>query len=359
MSIWTSVISAAAKIIQRLPGIRHICIEFAGLDPIDEPIPIQPGQHYSMGGIDTDATGKTRVDNFYAAGECACVSVHGANRLGGNSLADTVIFGRLVAEAINARRNERDFQPERIACWKSSLTRRLADIDRILARNGGVPHYQIRDEMREVLFDKVGVFRQEKDLAEAVEPLGANCKRSIARSRCRTPPAPFNFEILHVLELESQLYLAEIIARGALARQESRGSHFRTDYPTRDDAHWLKHTLATLDGERIVLSVERGGHQPASAEGADLLRRYRFEIFRYLRGLRSRSRGSRRYELDVDRKISVLEGAAEDPGRARPVAGLPLLLPRRHLRLVRHVDQRQAQPGLPGATCTRSPAGTW
>ncbi len=98
-----------AKIVQRLPGIRTICIEFGGIDPADEPVPIQPGQHYSMGGIDTDAVGKTRIDNFYAVGKCACVSVHGANRLGGNSLADTVIFGRLAGEAINARKGDDNF----------------------------------------------------------------------------------------------------------------------------------------------------------------------------------------------------------------------------------------------------------
>ncbi len=241
-----------AKIMQRLPGIRTICIEFSGIDPIDEPIPIQPGQHYSMGGIDTDATGKTRIDNFYAAGECACVSVHGANRLGGNSLADTVIFGRLVGEAINARKGHGNFLPKE-AVLERELARQTGDLDRICARQRGIPYYQIRDEMRQLCADKVGVFRQEKELALAVDKL-AELRERYREVCCRAPRGPFNFEIQHVLELESLLCLGEITARGALVRQESRGSHFRTDYPARNDSAWLKHTLARLDGGRIAIS---------------------------------------------------------------------------------------------------------
>jgi succinate dehydrogenase / fumarate reductase flavoprotein subunit len=241
-----------AKIMQRLPGIRTICIEFSGIDPIDEPIPIQPGQHYSMGGIDTDATGKTRIDNFYAAGECACVSVHGANRLGGNSLADTVIFGRLVGEDINARKGQDDFSPKE-AVLERELAKQTRDLDRICARKQGVPYYQIRDEMRQLCVDKVGIFREENKLALAVDGL-AELRERYREVCCRAPRGPFNFELQHVLELESLLCLGEITARGALARQESRGSHFRTDYPARDDSAWLRHTLARLDGDRIVIS---------------------------------------------------------------------------------------------------------
>jgi succinate dehydrogenase / fumarate reductase flavoprotein subunit len=239
------------RILQRLPGIRTICIEFAGIDPIDEPIPIQPGQHYSMGGIDTDATGRTAVENFYAAGECACVSVHGANRLGGNSLADTVIFGRLVAEDINAR-DHGGFQPEP-SVLEEHLQRQSRRVDRIFARERGIPHSRIRDELRQLCAEKMGVFRREDELAQAVARLD-ELREQYRQVCCRTPLGPYHMEILHVLELESLLWLGEIIARGALARQESRGSHFRTDYPVRDDARWLKHTLARLDGEEIALS---------------------------------------------------------------------------------------------------------
>ncbi len=241
-------------ILKRLPGIRTICIEFAAVDPVEEPIPVQPGQHYSMGGIDTDVTGETQIDNLYAAGECACVSVHGANRLGGNSLADTVIFGRLVAEAVNARQGTDPVEPME-AVLERELGRQTRDLDRMYARKRGIPHCQIRDELRQLCADKLGIYRQEKELAQAVERVAA-LKDQYREVCCRAPLGPFNFEVLHVSELESLLWLAEVIARGALARTESRGSHFRTDYPARNDGQWLKHTLAQLDGDRLAVSYE-------------------------------------------------------------------------------------------------------
>jgi len=240
------------KILKRLPGIREISIDFAGIDPIDVPIPVQPGQHYSMGGIDTDVNGQTAVPNFYAAGECACVSVHGANRLGGNSLLDTVVFGRLVAEAINARKEETTFLPD-----ENVVDRHLTEVterfDRLQSRKEGVPYFQIRDQLRSVLTEKVGIFRTEQEMAEATETIH-RLRMQYKKVRCQTHPGPFNFEILNVLELESQLYLGEITALGALARQESRGSHYRTDYTQRNDADWLKHTIARVEGEEIKFS---------------------------------------------------------------------------------------------------------
>ena len=250
-------------ILKRLPGIREISIDFGGVDPVDEPIPVQPGQHYSMGGVDTDATGRTRVGNLYAAGECACVSVHGANRLGGNSLLDTVVFGRLVAEAINARKDHSDFQPSR-AVLEEHLKRVTEKVDHFLSRKGGVPHHQIRRRLRDLLTEQVGIFRNEADLAEAVARIHELREQYQAVS-IETPLGPFNFELLSVLELEGLLYLGEMTAAGALARKESRGSHWRTDYPERNDADWLKHTLARLDGDEIALSyaeVDVGLYEP-------------------------------------------------------------------------------------------------
>jgi succinate dehydrogenase / fumarate reductase flavoprotein subunit len=251
------------RILQRLPGIRQIAIDFAGLDPVEEPIPVQPGQHYSMGGIDTDVRGRTTIDNFYAAGECACVSVHGANRLGGNSLLDTLVFGRLVADDINARRGDFSFQPQ-----ESVLSRHLAiqtaQLDGMLGRGNAVPHHQLRESLRAVLTEQVGIFRHERAIADAAEEI-RRLRRQYAAVGCRTPPGPFNFEILQALELEGLLYVAEVIAKGALARRESRGSHFRTDYPARNDAQWLKHTLARLDGGEISFSytdVDTSHHAP-------------------------------------------------------------------------------------------------
>jgi succinate dehydrogenase / fumarate reductase flavoprotein subunit len=251
------------KILERLPGIREISIDFGHLDPIEEPLRVQPGQHYSMGGIDTDARGRTRLENLYAAGECACVSVHGANRLGGNSLLETVVFGRLVAEDINARRDGPRVKPQP-PVLEEHLRQVRDRVDRIADRSGGVPHYEISDRLKQVLTEKVGIFREEGALDEAVAEI-RELRRQYQAVGLRTPIGPFQSEVLHVLELESLLYLGEITARGALARKESRGSHFRTDYPERDDQQWLCHTLAQLDGEEVRLSysdVDLGLHEP-------------------------------------------------------------------------------------------------
>jgi succinate dehydrogenase / fumarate reductase flavoprotein subunit len=252
------------KIAERLPGIREICIDFGGMDPVEEPIPVQPGQHYSMGGIDTDATGRTRVPNLYAAGECACVSVHGANRLGGNSLLETVVFGRLVAEAINARKGVANPAPsERVL--QDRLKRTTERVDQFFDRKGGIPHHEIGEKLKCVLTQKVGIFRNAAELTEAVAEI-RELRGQYGAVRPRAPMGPFNSEVLHVLELESMIYLGEITARGALARQESRGSHFRVDHPDRDDAQWLKHTIAECDGDEIRFSyadVDIGIYQPA------------------------------------------------------------------------------------------------
>jgi len=252
------------KIMARLPGIREIAIDFAGVDPIEEPIPVQPGQHYSMGGIDTDATGRsTTIGNLYAVGECACVSVHGGNRLGGNSLLDTLVFGRLAAEAIGNLPESASSRPS-----ETLLARRVKDEEdharRLVDRKTGVFHHELREELRAVLTEKVGVFRNAGNLAEAVEQIG-ELRRRYRTVCCRTAPGPFAAEMLHVFELESQIAMGEITARGALARTESRGSHFRTDYPDRNDADWLKHTIARLDGDEIRLSygdVDISHHEP-------------------------------------------------------------------------------------------------
>ncbi len=239
-------------ICKRLPGIRQISIDFGGVDPVDEPIPVQPGQHYSMGGIDTDVTGRTNVPNFYAAGECACVSVHGANRLGGNSLLDTIVFGRLAAEAIAGRFADFDRKPD-TSLVEAGVRSQIERVERLSGRGDGVPHYEIRDRLRTLCTEKVGIFRNREDLAEAVRQIGL-LRRQYRDVTLKTAPGPFNLEIVNLLELESLLSLAEITARGALARQESRGSHSRTDFPDRNDAEWLSHSIARMEGDEVVLS---------------------------------------------------------------------------------------------------------
>jgi succinate dehydrogenase / fumarate reductase flavoprotein subunit len=242
-----------AKIDERLPGIREIAMDFAGVDPVEQPIPVQPGQHYSMGGIDTNARGETRLRGLYAAGECACVSVHGANRLGGNSLLETVVFGKVVARHLPdhlATAPEPD--ADRLAQALRDEERRIGDL---LRRDGSLAYPTVRDALRGAMTTHVGVFREAKGLATAVETV-RRLKADYARVAVRNKSRPYNFELINTLELEGMLDLSEIIAAGALARQESRGSHFRTDFPTRDDARWLRHSLATFtpDGPRLGYS---------------------------------------------------------------------------------------------------------
>jgi len=252
-----------AKIQKRLPEIRKICIEFGGVDPIEAPIPIQPGQHYSMGGIATDSNGRTALDNLYAAGECACVSVHGANRLGGNSLLDTVAFGRLVAEEIDGRMGEASDGPEK-RVLAEQLREEEGQVERLLGQTSGASQHKIRDRLRQLLSENAGIFRTEADMVEGLRQV-CLLREEYEQVGCQTPMGPFNFELLNLLELRSLLYLGEITLRGALERQESRGSHFRTDYPARDDARWLKHTVAQLEGEEIQFSyaeVDVSHHEP-------------------------------------------------------------------------------------------------
>ncbi len=253
-----------AKILKRLPGIREICLDFGGIDPVEEFIPIQPAQHFSMGGIHCDVTGQTEVPNFYAAGECAAVSVHGANRLGGNSLLETLVFGRLAAEAVLPRIREPS-PPANERLVDDRAQEELARVER-LRRTGTVPYQDIRDALKDVMSNQVGIFRHESQLTDAIHRIAA-LRDQYQKVRLMTTPQPFNYEIPNVLELEGQLYLSEVTARGALARTESRGAHFRTDYPTRDDDGWLRHTIARLEAGSVRLSdaeVDVSEHVPAA-----------------------------------------------------------------------------------------------
>jgi succinate dehydrogenase / fumarate reductase flavoprotein subunit len=244
----------AETILERLPGIRDIAIHFQGVDPIEEPIPIKPVQHYTMGGIDTDVDGRTRLPGFYAAGECACVSVHGANRLGGNSLLETIVFGRRAGMAVVA-----DLEGgvagggDVSAAGAAAVAAMEARVGELAARGAaGADPYAIRAEMIATTRDYFGVFRE-----EAVMRTGLEILRRL-KDRCgtvglRNSGGVFNLDLMRTLELEGMVDLALCVAEGALARTESRGSHSRTDYPARDDERWLVHTLAyyTPEGPRL------------------------------------------------------------------------------------------------------------
>jgi len=230
------------KILERLPGIREISIYFAGVDPIDEPIPIRPGQHYSMGGIHCDKNGMTPIEGLYAVGEAACMSVHGANRLGGNSLLETLVFGRIVGQRIaeylpNAQRPSS-------TCVEDEAFKIRHKLQEWLLKDKGENPSEIREVMGETMDRLVGVFRKESDLKAALTMI-RELKERFKNVFAGHSDKRFNYSLIRILELENMLDLAESIAMGALMRRESRGAHWRLDYPERDDENFLKHSLFT------------------------------------------------------------------------------------------------------------------
>ena len=233
-----------ALVAERLPQVRDLAIRYGGVDPVSVPMPIEPAQHYSMGGVRTDNRGVTTLPGLLAAGEVANVSVHGANRLGGNSLLETVVFGR--------RAGNRAAELARGDSWpdfsREALRRALEPWQALLSAapltsSDGDSTFAIRREMTTVMTNQVGVFRTGSELEEAV----AGLSQLRARYERLSPPGgarPFNYALMDYLEVGYLLDLSEIIARGALARTESRGAHYRLDYPRRDDERWLHHTFA-------------------------------------------------------------------------------------------------------------------
>ncbi len=237
------------RIHERLPGIWEIAQDFARIDACETALPVLPGQHYSMGGIDVDVTGRSPVQGFFACGECACVSVHGANRLGGNSLLDTLVFGRLTGEAMSRflKDGAQDVDPAAIAQAKAELRHQIDGLAR-----GSLKAAEIRDHMRDILSDKVGVFREKRSLVAARDQI-RQLMDDATRVRIDSSALRFNGGLVSALELPLMIDLALMICDGALARTESRGSHFRTDHPARNDETWLQHTIATVgpDGPQL------------------------------------------------------------------------------------------------------------
>ncbi len=227
------------KIEERLPGIRQIAQDFAGVDPVEEPVPVQPGQHYSMGGIDVDIDGKTKIDGLYAVGECACVSVHGANRLGGNSLLETVVFGRRAGKKIGEKLKEKEKDEEQI---KKALERDRKEIDRLTQEEGDILYSQLMDELRQVMFKHFGVYREEDSMRDGLSKV-RELKDKYASVYIENKNEKFNTALVRTLELKSMLNIAEVVAMGSIEREESRGSHFRRDYPERNDDKYLYHTM--------------------------------------------------------------------------------------------------------------------
>jgi succinate dehydrogenase / fumarate reductase, flavoprotein subunit len=252
---------------KKLPDVTEFARIYLGVEPLEEPVPIQPTAHYGMGGIPTDTDGRVVVGpgedvvpGLYAAGECACVSVHGANRLGTNSLLDIVVFGRrggldMARYAKEADLPELEKRPEAEAA---------AELSGLLGSSGGDNMADIRDELQEQMFDLAGVVRVEEGLRKMRELLGALRER-YGRAVVQDKGKVFNTDLMEAWELGALLDCADTLVAAALARDESRGGHYREDHPMRDDDHWLRHSLAYRDQDDIRLEykdVKAGTYVP-------------------------------------------------------------------------------------------------
>jgi len=244
--VWLDLTHLPAEVIEtKLPDITDFVRTYLGLDPVKDLIPIQPTAHYAMGGIPTDVDGRVTIDaqntpipGLYAAGECACVSVHGANRLGTNSLVDLVVFGRRAGRHMARFVQENDFHP----LPKDPAYRARAEIEWIRENDGTERVAQIRAELQEAMMTDAGVFRTGDGLKRLQQKLG-ELRNRYTQIRIDDKSRTFNMELVEAIELGFLLDCAEAIAASALAREESRGAHYREDFPARDDANWLKHTL--------------------------------------------------------------------------------------------------------------------
>jgi succinate dehydrogenase / fumarate reductase flavoprotein subunit len=253
---------------KKIPDVTEFARIYLGVEPLDEPVPIQPTAHYGMGGIPTDADARVVVGEnedvvpgLYAAGECACVSVHGANRLGTNSLLDIVVFGR--RGGLDMARYARGSQLA--ALPKHPEGDAAALLEGLLATTGGDSMADIRDQLQEQMFDLAGVVREEEGLRKMQDLLGGLRER-YARAVVQDKGRLYNTDLMEAWELGALLDCADTLVDAALARDESRGGHYREDHPLREDNRWLRHSLAYREGDGSVRleykDVKMGPYEP-------------------------------------------------------------------------------------------------
>jgi succinate dehydrogenase / fumarate reductase flavoprotein subunit len=243
---------------KRLPGIREIAIKFANVDPVKEPIPVVPTVHYQMGGIPTNFNGEvivpmngnleSPVAGFYAAGECGCASIHGANRLGTNSLTDLLVMGKSSGQRMIEYIRANGGAHRELPADAGEMSR--ARVARLDGQSGGEDVHEVRSEIQRTMQAHCGVFRFPDLLQQGVDKIRALTDR-VARTQIRDKSKVFNTARVEALELDNLMETARATMVSALARQESRGAHDRADFHKRDDVNWLKHTLWFRDADRL------------------------------------------------------------------------------------------------------------
>ena len=234
---------------QKLGGIREISLKFSGVDPAQEMLDIRPVCHYMMGGIHTDINGASELQGVWAAGEAACISIHGSNRLGANSTSECIVWGKITAdEAVNYIENEQSTVqfPNHLVYAEE---RRI--YDGIFRGSGQVNPYEIRQELTDTLNDKAYVYRNQTDLVEGLKRVRE--LKTMTWKHVDDQAKEYNTNFSNVMELDSMFRVAEVVLIGAINRKESRGSHARTDFPKRDDKKFLHHTLAYYDPEEPIM----------------------------------------------------------------------------------------------------------
>ncbi|ESS10760.1 MAG: succinate dehydrogenase subunit A [uncultured archaeon A07HR60] len=287
------------RIEDRLENILHLAEDFEGVNGLEEPMPVKPGQHYAMGGIETNEFGETCVGGLYAAGECACASVHGANRLGGNALPELIVFGKMAGHhAAGEDFGKAQIETGRTGEWEpgevnppvspgavdspddpamadggavaagSEIMHRAVDEERhrvedLLESDSDVSHAAIRDSVQQTMTEHVNVFREEDGLKTALKQIRAARER-YSDVTVSDPSRTFNTDLIHTIETRNLLDIAEAITLGALARDEFRGAHWRAEHQERKDSEWLKHTLLSWDDGQPELWF-----RPTVLEGED------------------------------------------------------------------------------------------
>ncbi|WIV67770.1 FAD-binding protein [Natrialbaceae archaeon AArc-T1-2] len=295
------------RILDRLENILHLAEDFEGVDGLVEPMPVKPGQHYAMGGIEVDENGQTCIDGLYAAGECACVSVHGANRLGGNALPELIVFGKRAGyhaagedlgepeietgytEGVDEDDTDLPVTPGeagidpaagdvaadgsgQIADADAAIERAVeAERDRVeslLAKDDGVKHSEVRAKLQQAMTDYVNVFRTGEGIEKALEAI-RECREMYQDVYVNDPSRTFNTDLQQTIETRNLIDVAETIALGALVRNEFRGAHWRQENQIRDDENWLKHTLISWNGGKpsiwyrpVILEGEEKAYEP-------------------------------------------------------------------------------------------------